>query len=482
MTTKDAPAVDATEAMPVPESLLAPLLDSAAEVLGTLDAAERPPVLRPLGGFDRRGLQSSTARQQLRRAVDVDEGFRDRVVASFLERTEVDAALSAWTASGALRRVEEAAERSDLPWLASALYAARPEGWAFGLGVVCSAFERKRAEKERDDDLKARETQLATADEARRRAEQARDLAVADVARLEEELREERRARRERERRADRDVEDAGRRRREAEAAIEEAHAAIATAEARAVREAERARTAEQRVRALQRELKDLEHPVVAVPMPAPEVDALAAATDEARALTTALEGLTRRARDAVTEHAAAVAAARSAASDAVAESARPEPDPDVVSDRVAVPCPPGMTADTPDALDAMLRTRGITLVVDGYNVSMAGWADAATADQRDRLVAELARLHLRLRCDVVVVFDGSDVEGVTPPRRTGVRIVFSTADEEADPVVIREVAGLPDSVPAIVASSDQWVQRHARAEGATVVSSPTLLTVLRRS
>ena len=470
MTTRDdAPPMAGTEGLPVPESLLVPLLDTAAEVLGALGDNDRPPVLRPLGGFDRRGLQSSTARQQLRRAIDVDDGFRDRVVERFLDRPEVDGALAAWTPGGAVRRVDEAAERSDLPWLASALYAARPEGWSFGLGVVCSAFERKRSEKERDDDLKARENQLASADEARRRAEQAREQAVAAAARLEDQLRDERRGRRDRERQANREIEDAARRRKDAEAATEEAQAAIAAAEARVAREAERARAAEQRVRALQRERKQVEAATSpAPPLPAPEVEALAAATEEARRLTAALEGVTRRARDAVSEHAAR-------------QTAEPSPRRGSTSARTPVPCPTGMQADTADALDAMLRTRGITLVVDGYNVSMAGWPDVAVADQRERLMAELGRLHLRLRCDVVVVFDGADVEGITPPRRTGVRVVFSTAEEKADPVVIREVAGLPLSGPAIVASSDQWVRDHAEDEGATVVSSAALLAVLRR-
>jgi predicted RNA-binding protein with PIN domain len=452
-----------TETFPVPESLLVPLLDEAADTLVTLEGADRPPVLRPLGGFDRRGLQSSTARQQLRRAIDVDEGFREQVIAGFVDRPEVEAALEAWSASGALRRVDEAAERSDLPWLASALYAARPEGWVFGLGVVCSAFERKRFEKERDDDLKAREMQLASLDEARRRAEEARDVANASVERLEEQLREERRSRRERERRTERDVVDAAKRRKEAEASAEEARAAVVEAEIRVVREADRARSAEQRLRALQRDVKarDDDAPSPS-PLTAPEIEGLATVTEEARRLTAALEGLTRRARDAATA-APRTPPARSS------------------SARVTAPCPPGMTADSADALDAMLRTRGVTLVVDGYNISMAGWPEVAAADQRERLVAELARLHLRLRCDVVVVFDGSDVVGVMPPRRTGVRVTFSSADEEADPVVVREVAAIPEKMPVVVASSDQWVREHAEAEGATVVSSAALLEVLRR-
>jgi predicted RNA-binding protein with PIN domain len=156
----------------------------------------------------------------------------------------------------------------------------------------------------------------------------------------------------------------------------------------------------------------------------------------------------------------------------------RPAPE---SSRRIAVPCPPGLRADQPEGLDGMLRTRGVVLVVDGYNVSMSGWPGTPVDRQRDQLVGALERLHLRLRCDVVVVFDGADVVGVTPRRTRGVRVVFSPAGEPADPVIIREVAGLPLRVPVVVASSDGWVRDHAVREGATPVAAATLLDVLRR-
>jgi predicted RNA-binding protein with PIN domain len=79
------------------------------------------------------------------------------------------------------------------------------------------------------------------------------------------------------------------------------------------------------------------------------------------------------------------------------------------------------------------------------------------------------------------VVFDGADVGRAASARRSGVRVIFTTADEDADPVVIREVDRLPASTPAIVASSDRWVREHAEAAGATVVPAAALLEVLRR-
>jgi predicted RNA-binding protein with PIN domain len=260
----------------------------------------------------------------------------------------------------------------------------------------------------------------------------------------------------------------------DAEVVAEQATARADDAEARLSREADRARVAEHELRMLRRASSEREQSSTepSAPLTRPEVDALAAASAEAQHLAAALEGLTRRVRDAATATEPA-ATTPEGAGEASADASAPR--------RTRPLCPPGMQADTPEALDAMLRTRGVVLIVDGYNVSMAGWADAVPAEQRERLVAALERLHLRVRCDVVVVFDGADVVGVQSSRRAGVRVLFSDDGEEADPVVVREVESRPKRVPVIVASSDHWVRQNAEAEGALVVPSAVLLDVLRR-
>jgi predicted RNA-binding protein with PIN domain len=461
-------AVD-TIGLPVSESLLAPLLDTAASTLAGYEG-DIPNVLRPLAGFDPKRLRSGPARQQLRRALEVDASFRERVADQFVARTEVEAVLTDWAPDVAVRRVEDAAERSDLPLLASALFAARPEGWEFGLGLTCAAFDRQRREKEREDDAKARETQLATLDEARRRAENARDAAQRDVDRLETQLRDERRARRAKEMKADRAVEDAARRRHEAEEAAARAEASLAEAEGRLQQASERAREAESELRALRRQQSAARREQ-------------SAARDERATKRSGrsdeeVRALGEVARDA--ERLAARLAALTASSASAVDHPR-DPSAKRATHRTRAPCPPGMRADSAEALDAMLRTRGVQLVVDGYNVSMAGWHDDEPAVQRDRLLGALERLHLRLRADVTVVFDGADVGGAPIRRRSGVRVIFTSADEDADPVVIREVDRLPAPTPAIVASSDRWVREHAEAAGATVVPAEALLEVLRR-
>ena len=62
-------------------------------------------------------------------------------------------------------------------------------------------------------------------------------------------------------------------------------------------------------------------------------------------------------------------------------------------------------------------------MIVDGYNVSMLAWPDASAAEQRERLCDALVEFHLRVRCEVTVVFDGAEVPGVRPLRRRGLRV-----------------------------------------------------------
>jgi predicted RNA-binding protein with PIN domain len=466
---------------PLPDQLLVPLVDAAGDVLRSLDPVDRPPALRRLAEFDPRGLRTEAARQQLWRTLENDEPFRDRVLEEFRERSEVGAALRNWSAEEAFRQVGDAADRADLPLLASALYAARPRGWAFGLGAAATIIERQRVEKEEDEEHRARATEFAALDEARRRLEEARGAAEAEAARLGRELREERHARRRREADAERVVADAGRRAEELEAALARARAASEAAEVRIEREAERSRELDHELRAAKHALAESER-------------ARAAAENRLEDSAAPGSGLRYADLQALTE-AAELAQRLAAGLGGVAERARgvrpPEPPPRDTEPsppggpreptrRLQPRVPPGMVADTGEALVAVLRSTRVVLVVDGYNVSMLGWGHEGLADQRERLMAALERLHTRTRCDVTLVFDGAGVEGVRPQRRPGVRVVFSAPGEEADRVVVREVGALSKKIPVVVVSSDAEVRADAEREGALVVSSATLLRVLR--
>jgi predicted RNA-binding protein with PIN domain len=473
---------------PVPESLLVPLLDTAGEMLRTLEPTEIPPILRPVAEFDRRGLARGAARQQLLRAIEAEPEFRDRAVEHFLARPDVSDALEEWDAEDAFALVSNASDAATLPVLASALYAARPPGWTFGLGVACAAFERLRLERQAGDDFRARESQVAGLAESRRRAEAARASAEQRAEHIERELREERQNRRDRDAQASQRVAAAERKAAEIEHEIAEARSAAETADARLEREAIRARKVDEEMRELRRAVKEAEAKARAADAGLPvlrrdDLRALVDAADIAQRLATGLSGVAEQARRVLErDDSHDTSPSDAPAGDRDTEDKEKEKKEREPRRRRAHPrVPPGMVDDDPDALDAMLRTPRAVLVVDGYNVSMLAWGDAPPAQQRDRLLSAISELQLRTRARVILVFDGADVGGVLPPRRPGVRVVFSPEGEEADAVVVRQAADLPVEVPVVVASSDGWVEEHARESGAHVVSSATLLRALRR-
>jgi predicted RNA-binding protein with PIN domain len=463
-----------SELPPIPDALLAPLLDVAGAILRTLPPADFPQQLRALASFDARGLARGAARRQLQRAFDDDETFRIRVVEQFLARPDVIAVRDAWSATDAVQIVAAATVDDSLPLVASMLYAAQPEAWHFALGAACAAEAHAANARAQAQQSRSRASELAAAAEAQRRAEAARSLAEAERDRFEQELRAERRSRRERELATEHAADEVRRNATASEEALARVRAALEASEARTRRDAERSARLERDLAAARRAAAG-----------AADEQALRDVAAETRALATRLDDLAARQSGA----GAGAAADAVAATPAVAEAKESRPR-RVGSAEIAArsrprrarpSCPPGLVTDSPAALDAMLRTRGVVLVVDGYNVTKTVWGDAALEEQRERLVAALAELHLRIRCEVVVAFDGADVRIVPGPRRPGVRVLFSAPGETADDVVVREAAAPPETVPVVVASSDAEVKARAADVGAAVVASSVLLAVLRR-
>jgi predicted RNA-binding protein with PIN domain len=474
----------------VPEHLLVPLLEAAADTLRGLDAAEVPAALRHLHGFDRRGLLHGPAPRQLRRTFADDAGFRAAVVERFRRRPEVEAVLARWSSGAAAEIVAGAQARHDLPVLASVLWACAPEGAGFGLGLAVAADAEERRARGEEEAAQARARELHGLEEARRRADAARLTAEAEAARAEEALRDERRARRAREERAEQEARAAQRRADELGARLAEVEAALEAERSRLAREGERRGEVEDEVRRLRAELTRVADEWRQRPsaLDARDARALADAAGAAHQLAMALEALRRR---------VAIGTRGGAADDATGRrdgggerTARTPPagatggaegtPPRAPARRVRPRLPAGMSAESPAGIEAMLRTNGVLVVVDGYNVSQRGWPEATAADQRERLAVALAGLHRRLACEVCCVFDGDGSGPEQVVRGRGVRVLFSDADEEADDVVVRVVADQPKRVPVVVVSSDAWVREHAEAHGAVVVGSDGLLGLLR--
>jgi predicted RNA-binding protein with PIN domain len=456
-----------SDALPVPEALLAPLVECAGDTLRALDADAVPSALRHLQSFDRRGFMHGPAPRQVVKSLTRDEAFKVEVVSRFRARADVIALRDAWDAARAVELADRAAGDGELPLLASMLWALEPPGYEYGLGAAHARYERSRAEHEELSDAQASARTRETIEEARRRSDAARMAAQAELERVERELREERKARRGREEEA---IADAAAARRTADgliAQLEQSNAAVAAAEARAAREARRAQELEADVRKLRAELESARSAQPA--LPATDLRALQHAADAAKQLSSTLDDVARRAKSLRATSGTQPASRARSRGKAPARRVSPE-------------LPAGVVSDSATGADAMLRTDGVTLIVDGYNVAKRAWPEATPSDQRERLALALAALHARTGCSSTVVFDGDAAGGASVPvlRRRGLRVLFSAAGEEADDVVVREVERLPKRVPVVVASSDAWVREHAEREGSVVIGADTLLAVAK--
>ena len=459
----------------VPDALLLPLIEVAADVLRELEVADVPAPLRPLHGFDRRGLLAGPAPRQLRRALQTDEGFFAAVLEKFLVRTEVEAMLIAWTVETCALTAADAAARGDLAIYVSTLWAARPIGYTFGLGVAVVLDTQMRDRQREDAEGKSRNSELSTLEEARRRADAARLEAEAVAARAEAELQKERTARRTRE---DDAIAAAGEAQGQVNALrteLDQARAELEEQQSQLTRAGQRTRSLEDDLRRVRADTNELRARAESAESRLGSRDqrALADAAAAARQLSVSLDALQRRIREGASPDDGPTDSPRS-------EIPSPAPRPPAPVRRTQPNLPPGVVANSPVGVESMLSTPDVVLIVDGYNIAHRAWPHATAGDQRERLGIAATALSRRLGCEVVLVFDG-DGNGSRPSLRRGdVRVLFSDAGEEADEVVVREVEQRPRRIPVVVASSDAWVREHASDQGAAVVGAGALVRVLR--
>jgi predicted RNA-binding protein with PIN domain len=145
-------------------------------------------------------------------------------------------------------------------------------------------------------------------------------------------------------------------------------------------------------------------------------------------------------------------------------------------AERRPVALPGGLRDDSVEAARHLISVPGMTLLVDGYNVSMRAWADADLTDQRRRLTGRLDALASRTAVEPIVVFDGDHGHAPVSGRpRQQVRVRFSAPGVEADDEILELVETLPPAVPVTVVSSDRRVMDGARDRGANVITSAQL-------
>jgi predicted RNA-binding protein with PIN domain len=465
----DEGVVDASGAAALPDNVadavLVPALELAV-VVARVSSQMRPPhpVPKGLRSLTRFTKLPSSARPVVRKVLDDDPEFRARVAA--------------------------AADQIEIP-RASSLYLHRPDGWVGELATLAEAASDADAAADAGRAERALQRRLAGAEERITRRDEAVLAARAEASRATDDLTAERRARR------------------QAEERLEGLARRLASLEAE--RDSARRRADEQAARAedLERRLSDattgrqeadaeraLELDAARVARAAAEaradaatgrIDVLSAAVADA---TSATEGLTEalgRALDALGWGPAPTSAEAAVLPTGVGRGVTL---PRALRGRVrAVPLrqprrlPPAVFDDSAEAAAFLVRVPGMLVLVDGYNVTLSTWSDLPIATQRVRLIDACAELAARSAAEVLIVFDGAEEPGDLPPLpgRPRVRWRFSPPGVEADDVLLGLVADLDQSRPVTVASSDRRVRDGARDLGANAISTPQLVSALRR-
>jgi len=139
---------------------------------------------------------------------------------------------------------------------------------------------------------------------------------------------------------------------------------------------------------------------------------------------------------------------------------------------RTAIAVPGALARDPRGAAEHLLRTRGVLVLVDGYNVAMLAWPDAELEAQREHLLDAVDAMAQRYAAEVVVVFDGAAVIGSHTKRRRLARVRYSPEGVSADDVIRLEVAAADVSRPIVVVTNDQEIRRDVSIEGANTIAS----------
>ncbi len=209
-------------------------------------------------------------------------------------------------------------------------------------------------------------------------------------------------------------------------------------------------------------------------PVPAPAAD-IAPTELELQQLRDLADISARAATDA-SERVAEMLARRERAVARPAPSIASQPRP--TGRRRPVPLPGGIIASSAEAASFLARS-GAAMIVDGYNVAMLGWPNLTLEAGRSALIESMENLARRFGTEVTTVFDGAGIVGAHAGRRRATRVVFSPPGVIADDVIRSEIERLPADRHIVVVTNDAEVVRDARAAGCNVVSSNALLAVL---
>jgi predicted RNA-binding protein with PIN domain len=148
---------------------------------------------------------------------------------------------------------------------------------------------------------------------------------------------------------------------------------------------------------------------------------------------------------------------------------------------RRPIALPGGIYGSSGAASEHFVRTQGVAVLIDGYNVAKLGWPKLDLEQQRGQCIDAAEDVARRYGTNIAVVFDGTLIPGAAAPGRRLVRVQFSAEGVSADDVLRAEVSALPADVPVVVVTNDQAVATDVRMHGANTMTSEQWLELARR-
>lgn len=388
--------------------------------VGVADAGQRlrPPLAFPaeLKPFLKQPRLPSSALGRIRRAVEADEDFRRRLGVAV---------------------TDELVDPIGIEWLR------REPGWSERIEALI------RAEAEAAEEADAR-LALRKAERRREAAEQVAVRTRTELAALNEQL-------------AERDRELAARARADAtaEAEIEQLRGELAEARTEARHARDRTEAARRRLEAVEAERDKAERRAAEAEQQRDEL--LAARAEQYGVPVSATQLVELR---ELAEWTRGIADRMSRLVDVPARKRTP----------IGLPGP--LARDPRKAAEYLLKTPGVVVFVDGYNVSKLTWPDLELQEQREQLLDAVDTVARRYGSEVTVVFDGADVPGSHTRARRLSRVRYSPAGVIADDVIRSEVAATDAARPVVVVTNDAEIRRDVTAAGANVVASDTFMDV----
>lgn len=149
-------------------------------------------------------------------------------------------------------------------------------------------------------------------------------------------------------------------------------------------------------------------------------------------------------------------------------------------SRRKPLSLPGGALKGSAETAEAWLRSAGVKVFVDGYNVAKLGWPALGLDEQRQQCIRAAENLAKRWKLELTIVFDGASIEGAHAPIRRRVHIVYSPEGVSADDVLRSMVTGSDPDLPVVVVTNDRAIIADVTKAGGNTVSSDVFLSLTR--